>query len=136
MAGVKIGFIGAGKMATALARGIVSQGKMLKSLQDLSASCPQADAELLKPIKELGGFTLHDNKELVTKSNVIIIAVKPLILPKVLHEIKPVLTDSKIIVSIAAGIKIHQMEEYLGSDIKAKVTFQLLHNQHHAESYI
>ena len=40
MSAVRIGFIGAGKMATALARGIVSQGQILSRPQDLMASCP------------------------------------------------------------------------------------------------
>ena len=55
MSGVRVGFIGAGKMATALARGIVSQGRILQNSAHLMASCPVQDSLLLEPIKELGG---------------------------------------------------------------------------------
>lgn len=116
---VRVGFIGAGKMATALAKGIVSQGQILKSTKDLLASCPVQDAELLKPIQDLGGQTMHDNKALVANSDVVVLAVKPLIIPRVLQEIKKDLDEDKLLVSIAAGIKIGQIQQDL--DKKNKV---------------
>ena len=64
MSGVRVGFIGAGKMATALARGIVSQGRILQNSAHLMASCPVQDSLLLEPIKELGGkiYTVTENE--------------------------------------------------------------------------
>jgi pyrroline-5-carboxylate reductase len=116
---VKIGFIGAGKMATALARGIVAQGQLLKSgPQDLWASCPPNDAAFLEPFKALGCMTTHENKELVANSDVIILAVKPLVIPRVLHDVKSIVDKTKVIVSIAAGIKIGLIEEGLEHDAK------------------
>lgn len=111
--GLRVGFIGAGKMATALARGIISQGQVLTQSKDLLASCPIQDAELLKPIQELGGQTMHDNKELVAQSDVVILAVKPFIIPKVLQDVEQVLDSQKLLVSIAAGVKIGQIGEHL-----------------------
>ena len=48
---VRIGFIGAGKMASALASGVVRQGQVLKNSSDLMASCPIQDNHLLEPFK-------------------------------------------------------------------------------------
>ena len=48
---VRIGFIGAGKMASALASGLVRQGQVLKNSSDLMASCPVQDNHLLEPFK-------------------------------------------------------------------------------------
>lgn len=119
MSGVRVGFIGAGKMATALARGIVSQGKILQNSSHLMASCPVQDSQLLEPIRELGGITTNDNLYVVDNSDVVIMAVKPLIMEKVLQEIKPAVFDtSKLVVSIAAGIKIQQIQQNLHSESK------------------
>ena len=120
MSAVRIGFIGAGKMATALARGIVSQGQILSRPQDLMASCPPQDAALLAPIKELGCVTSHDNSEVVTNSDIVILAVKPAVISRVLGETKNLFDSTKILTSIAAGIKIGQMEDMLFPDAKVK----------------
>ena len=53
---VRIGFIGAGKMAQALASGLVKQGKTLKNPGHMMASCPVQDKYLLEPFKDLGMF--------------------------------------------------------------------------------
>ena len=123
MAGVRVGFIGAGKMATALARGIISQGKVLRNSADLLASCPVQDSQLLEPIKELGGTTTHDNLHVVDNSDVVILAVKPLVIHKVLEEIKPALASdtSKLVVSIAAGIQIKDIYENLQPESKVRI---------------
>ena len=105
-------------MATALARGIVSQGQILSRPQDLMASCPPQDANLLDPIKELGCTTSHDNLEVVSNSDIVILAVKPAIIARVLSEGKTLLNGSKLVTSIAAGIKIGQMEEMMQPDSK------------------
>ena len=128
MAGVRVGFIGAGKMATALARGIVSQGKVLRNSADLMASCPIQDSHLLEPINELGGKTTQDNLHVVDNSDVVILAVKPLVIPKILEEIKPIIDSdtSKLVVSIAAGIKIKDIQQNLLPE--SKVNYSSTHN--------
>ena len=57
---VRIGFIGAGKMASALASGLVRQGQVLKNSSDLMASCPIQDKHLLEPFK--GELHIFDDK--------------------------------------------------------------------------
>lgn len=49
----RVGFIGAGKMATGLARGFL-QGNAIKSAAQMAASCPKQDAHLLDDVKKLG----------------------------------------------------------------------------------
>ena len=115
---LRVGFIGAGKMATALARGIVGQGQVLSSPKHLTASCPPQDADLLQSIKDLGCETTHDNLELVSNSDLVILAVKPMIVPKVLEQIKPVVDRSKLVASIAAGVTLKAIQEGLNPDAK------------------
>lgn len=64
-------------------------------------------------------MTTNDNLDVVDKSDVVIMAVKPLIMEKVLQEIKPAVVDtSKLVVSIAAGIKIQNIQQNLQSESK------------------
>ena len=67
-----------GKMATAIAGGIIKNGKILKNgPKDVTASCPEFDAHLLEPFKALGCGTTFSNKTLVDNSDVIILVLKP-----------------------------------------------------------
>ena len=96
-----IGFIGCGKMASAIILGIKSAdcGKEFH-LKGSEINCEIA--ELAQ--NRLGIEVLTDNRLLTIDSDVIFIATKPNYVRMVLDEIKDEITPDKLIVSIAAGI--------------------------------
>uniref|UniRef100_A0A915BGB2 Pyrroline-5-carboxylate reductase n=2 Tax=Parascaris univalens TaxID=6257 RepID=A0A915BGB2_PARUN len=108
---MKIGFIGAGKMAQALCRGLISSGRVTS--ENIMASCPKKDVHLLSKMKGLGVQTTHDNVELVHKTNVVFIATKPPTVSKVASEIAPSLTKEHLLISIAMGTTIRNIESLL-----------------------
>ena len=113
---VRVGFIGAGKMAGALARGFAKT--LPTGSKTISASCPPGDACLLDEIRDMGCNTMHSNEDLVNTSDVIMLAVKPSIVPIVLKEVKHLVDPSKLVVSIAAGLKIQELENVLNEKSK------------------
>ena len=54
--------------------------------------------------------TTTDNLEVVQNNEVVIVAVKPYIVNKVLREVAPVVHKNSLIVSVAAGITLKSME--------------------------
>lgn len=106
----KIGFIGAGNMATAIINGIISNNASLPE----NLNVFDLDAEKISLMQEKGVNTLADSKAVVTNSDIIVLAVKPQNYAEVLQEIKAVTDESKIFVSIAAGISIAYVREQLG----------------------
>lgn len=104
----KIGFIGSGKMAGAIIKGLISSG--FTSADNIEAT--QAEKEGLdEKSKAMGGINIIlDNKKLVQNSDVIFIAVKPNQVIGVLEEIKPFVTGEKLIASIAAGVNTNKLE--------------------------
>lgn len=107
----KIAFIGAGKMATAIIKGLLKSN--LFSKDNIFASEPNAEiAQNLS--KELGIKTFQSNKQTVNIADIVLLAVKPFVVKDVLNEIKDEINDSKLIISIAAGISSQKIEEYLG----------------------
>jgi len=110
-----IGFIGSGKMAGAIIKGLIKTG--FTSSNNIIAT--QAEKEgLEEKSKALGIEIILDNTQLVQKSDVIFIAVKPNQVLGVLEEIKPFVTEEKLIVSIAAGINTVKLETNLPQGIK------------------
>ena len=110
----KVGFIGAGNMGEALMRGIIKAN--LLSPQDVCASDTR-DARLKQLQKDYGITTLRDNKELVLKTRIIVLAVKPQNMEEVLKEIAPVIKEEHLVISIAAGIT----TSYIAEHCKPKV---------------
>ena len=107
----KIGFIGGGKMATAIMKGIINSNWC--EAKNIFVSDKNEDA--LKTLeKDYAVQTTLNNIEVVKNSKIILFAVKPFVLRDVLAEIKPYLTKEHIIFSIAAGISIKTMEEIVG----------------------
>ncbi|KAJ8978328.1 hypothetical protein NQ317_011178 [Molorchus minor] len=93
---LKIGFIGGGKMAQAMAKGFISAGL--------------AKGETM----ELGAETLFENVPVVEKSDIVIISVKPSIVPVALNDIKEAeIKADKLFLSIAMGVTIRQLEKLL-----------------------
>ncbi len=106
-----IGFLGAGKMATALAKGVISAG-LIKPAQ-IRASDP-VPAALAAFAKETGAKTTASNLGVVQFANVLILAVKPGNVPDLLEEIRPAITPGHLLISIAAGVPIAKLENGLG----------------------
>src|SRR5438105_2208569 len=95
-----VGFLGAGKMATALARGWVAAG--LVAPEQIRASDPLAQARDTFG-REVGARVYAENRQLVQASEVLVLAVKPQTLAAVLGEIRGALTPRHLVVSIVAG---------------------------------
>lgn len=105
-----VGFLGAGKMATALASGLVRAGVAEKSdimASDVSASARAAFEEAV------GSRTVVYNPDVVKFATVLILAVKPDQVSELLREIAPGLTERHLLVSIAAGVTLARMESSL-----------------------
>jgi pyrroline-5-carboxylate reductase len=111
--GPRIGFLGAGKMATALARGWLQAG--LATVDRTLASDPVPQARQAFSV-ETEARAVADNHSVVAASDVLVLAVKPQSMRSLLAEIRPGLTSSHLIVSIAAGITLRQLAEGLGPD--------------------
>ena len=111
----KIGFIGAGNMAEALIKGILKAG--LYSPKNILLSDINQD-RLLDLQKKYGAQAAKNNMDLVTQSDIIIFAVKPQIIAPVLKEIAPEINKHKLLISIAAGIKLSLFKTHGGEDIR------------------
>lgn len=106
----KIGFIGCGKMASAIIKGLINTGFAAPS-QILATQIDEKGLE--EKSKELSIEILLDNKALAQRVDVIFLAVKPNQIVAVLEEIKPYVTSEKLVVSIAAGISTKKLAENL-----------------------
>jgi len=115
---MKLAVIGLGNMGQAILDGILK--KDIINVEDITAADKKfakdifAEKEKYPDLK----FTA-DNSEAVKSSDYIILAVKPQIIDLVLEEIKD-FVEGKNLISIAAGITIEHLEEFLGE--KAKLT--------------
>ena len=106
----KLGFIGCGKMASAIINGILKSDILKK--EDILAS--EINEEFAKSGYEKTGVdVICDNKYLAKNSEIIFIAIKPHLVTEVLKEIKDVLNKNQLIISIAAGYKISNFENIL-----------------------
>ena len=106
----KIGFIGSGKMASAIIKGLIKSG--FTTSDNLLATKSSSDG-LKEKSKDLGVKVILDNKELVKNSDIIFISVKPNQVLGVLEEIKAHVNPNKLVVSIAAGVSINKIESNL-----------------------
>uniref|UniRef100_U5EUM2 Pyrroline-5-carboxylate reductase n=1 Tax=Corethrella appendiculata TaxID=1370023 RepID=U5EUM2_9DIPT len=112
---LKIGFLGGGKMAQAMAKGFISAG-LIKG-ENLTASFHPADIQSIDAFKTFGAKTFTENKPVVEKSEVIFISVKPSVVSTVLSEVKSI-SSGKLFISIAMGITIKEIENSLATDAR------------------
>lgn len=97
----KIGFIGAGNMAEALVKGLISSG-INKRDKIIMSDIVEKRMEYMST--NYGVSTNRDNKKIIESSNIVILSVKPNNIEGVINEIKSRLSSKIIIISIAAGI--------------------------------
>jgi len=115
----KIGFVGGGNMTEALVKGLVTAPSIdLKNIcvSDLLSERLEYLSRKYK-IKTTG-----DNRELVQKSDILVLSVKPQSVKKVLESFVDLVDDSKVIISVAAGIPISLIENTLDAEGKKKIS--------------
>ncbi len=106
------GFIGSGKMATALVKGMLRAG--IAATESISASDPLPEAR--SSLQTETGITAFDsNLAVVERSDVLVLAVKPQSMRQVLQELRPAVTSDHLVISIAAGITIASIDEGLAA---------------------
>lgn len=109
----KIGFIGCGKMASAIIGGVIASNYLPKE-NIIAAEINEEKAS--EKSKELGIKVITDNNELVNSVDVVFVATTPNFVEGVLNGIKSSVTKDKLVVSIAAGVTTRFIESILGSD--------------------
>ncbi len=101
----KIGFIGAGNMGKAI------MTRLAAGDSDLSAF--DLDQAKLDALASHGVRPVDCLPELAQRSDFIVLAVKPQHLPAAVAQIRPALTETKRIISIAAGISLSSLKEHV-----------------------
>jgi len=110
---LRIGFIGAGRMATALARGWLRAG--LTSAEKIVASDPVSEARE-QFASQTGAEAVESSAKVMADSEIVILSVKPQHMPDVLADIKDKVTREHLIVSIAAGVTLKTLSDSLGEE--------------------
>jgi pyrroline-5-carboxylate reductase len=109
----RIGFLGAGKMATALAKGWIEA--RLTTPESVCASDPVAAArEHFTKTTSADAFT--ENTRVVAQCDIVVLAVKPQNMANLLGEIQSSVQARHLVISIAAGITLQQIANGLGAD--------------------
>ncbi|XP_043698702.1 pyrroline-5-carboxylate reductase-like [Telopea speciosissima] len=106
-----LGFIGAGKMAESIAKGMVKSGILPASR---IRTAVHKDASRREAFSSLGVKVYDTNQEVVEESNVIVFSVKPQVVKDVVLQLKPALSKKKLLVSVAAGTTLSDLQEWAG----------------------
>lgn len=110
----RIGFIGMGNMAQAIAEGFLKSGKVKG--EDVLAYAPHNE-KLIKNAERIGFVPMGSLRHLVQQSDIIIIACKPYQIQEVLSEVKEDL-KGKALLSIAAGWVYQDFNRILGDMVR------------------
>jgi pyrroline-5-carboxylate reductase len=108
---MNLGFLGAGRMATALARGCVQAG--LVPAGGVLASDPSEAARGRFEHDLVGARTTPENAAVLAGSDVVILAVKPQVMAGVLSSVRAAVKPRHLMISIAAGVTLARLAEAL-----------------------
>lgn len=110
----KLGIIGGGAMGAAFAKGVVSSGALGRE-EVIVADLDGSRLEMLA--RDLGVSTTIDSVEAVKNAEIILLAVKPAIVPVVVESIAGIVSADQLIISIAAGVSLEAVESRLPDGI-------------------
>ena len=108
---MKIGFIGLGNMATAMIGGMLQKG--IAAPEDIIGSA-RTETTVEKVKTKFNINTTTDNKIVAAQADILFLAVKPIFFPEVIDQIKDVVAEDNLIVSIAAGRTLDYLKEAFG----------------------
>ncbi|MEM8782019.1 MAG: pyrroline-5-carboxylate reductase [Planctomycetota bacterium] len=105
-----LGFIGAGNMAEAIARGAIESGALRP--EQMAAADPSPERRAL--FEGLGLSTFDDAAALVPRCAQVMLAVKPQVSASLAEAMQEVDRDRQVVISIMAGVTIEQLETAMG----------------------
>lgn len=109
-----VGFIGCGNMGQAMLDGMLSS-KLFKVDMVIASTTPRSYEKLQA---KLNIKVVTNNLEVTDFADIIILSVKPENFKSVIDEIKTHVKNTTVLVSIAGGISIKQIEDMFGANIK------------------
>ncbi len=104
---LNIGFLGAGKMAAALAKGFINAEIVFP--REIIAGDPQ-EAARKSFAAEIGAKVVSTNAEVAKSANVLILATKPDQVAAALADISGAITKNHLLIAIAAGVTLAKLE--------------------------
>lgn len=114
MTTLRLGFIGVGNMANALISGLLAQGY---PSEKISLSNPRTNA-YFDEYKQKNLHVSHDNNEIAQSADLLILAVKPKVIPEAVCSMAEVIRQKRpCVLSVATGIRLESFEKWLGNDI-------------------
>ncbi|HEX9291923.1 MAG TPA: pyrroline-5-carboxylate reductase [Anaeromyxobacteraceae bacterium] len=113
--GKTIAFLGAGNMAEALVKGLL-RANVAEPREIICSDRSEERGPVLT--QRYGVRFTRSNKEATAGADIVILSVKPQVMNKLLDEISPVLTDKKLVISIAAGVPIAAIERKVGHGVR------------------
>lgn len=112
---MKIGFIGCGNMASAMIGGILKKGIVQKN-EIIVSNLTEAGSKRSR--EKLGVEATMDNREVARKAEILFLAVKPQFYEEVILEVRDLLTEEQLLVSIAPGKTMKWLEDTCGRPVK------------------
>lgn len=116
-----LAFLGAGSMGGAILRGVVASGIRIEG----GITATNRSAEKAESFSDLDGVTSialaerpDGNAEAVAGARIVLVGVKPAMVPDLLREIAPHLAADAIVVSVAAGVTLQTFADVLGADAR------------------
>ncbi len=107
----KIGFIGGGNMAKSIISGVISNGYAANLISVVDPNETQ-----LEKLREYGVNATTNVDDIIDKVDILVLAVKPQIMAALAKSIgKKIQLKNVLILSIASGVTIQQLEEWYGS---------------------
>ncbi|MFK7755426.1 MAG: pyrroline-5-carboxylate reductase [Flavobacteriales bacterium] len=108
-----IAIIGCGNLGTSILNGLLTSDYYSNE----SITVTRRKVASLEKYRAQGVHVTMENKAAVQQSDILLVGLKPFKILEVLGELKPHLTKDKIIVSLATGITISQIEEVVGKEM-------------------
>lgn len=116
-----LAFLGAGSMGGAILRGVVASGISIDG-DIVATNRSKSSAEALADLSGVTSVALEErpegNREAAAAARIVLIGVKPAMVPDLLREIGPRLAPNAIVVSVAAGVTLQTFADVLGRDAR------------------
>ncbi|CAH0189468.1 Pyrroline-5-carboxylate reductase [Microbacterium oxydans] len=116
-----LAFLGAGSMGGAILRGVVASGITIDG-GIIATNRTQEKADAFADLDGVTSIALESqpsgSADAAASARIVLVGVKPAMVPDLLREIAPRLASDAIVVSLAAGVTLQTFADILGADVR------------------